>query len=232
MTDKLTDGQDNQDDPSARPSRRRLLAGAGLFGAGAVAGGLGGYFGHSGGGSAAANTRDVVGDSDQTVPFYGTHQAGIATPAQDRLAFGTMNVVSGTSRSDLRDLLKDWTTAAARMTAGQMGGPDTQPYAPPVDTGEAVGSPVSRLTITVGHGPPLFDSRFGLAARKPSALAALPALPNENLDPNYTGGDLCVQACSDDPLVAFHAVRNLARIGMGVVEHNWMELGFGRTSTT
>jgi deferrochelatase/peroxidase EfeB len=41
-----------------------------------------------------------------------------------------------------------------------------------------------------------------------------------------------VQACSDDPLVAFHAVRNLARIGMGVVEHNWMELGFGRTSTT
>jgi deferrochelatase/peroxidase EfeB len=34
------------------------------------------------------------------------------------------------------------------------------------------------------------------------------------------------------PLVAFHAVRNMARIGMGVVEHNWMELGFGRTSAT
>jgi deferrochelatase/peroxidase EfeB len=101
-----------------------------------------------------------------------------------------------------------------------------------VDTGEAVGSPVSRLTITVGYGPSLFDGRFGLAARKPSALADLPPLPNENLDPDYTGGDLCVQACSDDPLVAFHAVRNLARIGMGVVAHNWMELGFGRTSTT
>jgi Dyp-type peroxidase family len=67
---------------------------------------------------------------------------------------------------------------------------------------------------------------------KPSALAQLPPLPNEDLDPDYTGGDLCVQACSDDPLVAFHAVRNPARIGMGVVEHNWMELGFGRTSTT
>jgi deferrochelatase/peroxidase EfeB len=57
-------------------------------------------------------------------------------------------------------------------------------------------------------------------------------LPNENLDPSYSGGDLCIQACSNDPLVAFHAVRNLARLGMGVVEHNWMELGFGRTSTT
>ena len=91
---------------------------------------------------------------------------------------------------------------------------------------------MSRLTITLGYGPSLFDQRFGLAASKPSALAPLPPLPNENLDPDYTGGDLCIQACSDDPLVAFHAVRNLARIGMGVVAHNWMELGFGRTSTT
>jgi deferrochelatase/peroxidase EfeB len=74
--------------------------------------------------------------------------------------------------------------------------------------------------------------RFGLAARKPSALADLPPLPNENLDPDYTGGDLCVQACADNPLVAFHAVRNLARIGMGGVANHWMELGFGRTSTT
>src|ERR1700759_3087232 len=144
MTDEGTNGPTGPEDHGgqpARPSRRGLLAGAGLFGAGAVAGGLGGYFGHSGGGSAATNTRDVVGDSDQTVPFYGTHQAGTAPPAQDRRPFGPMNVVSGTSRSDLRDLLKDWTTAAARMTAGQLVGPDTQPYSPPLDTGEAVGSP-------------------------------------------------------------------------------------------
>jgi deferrochelatase/peroxidase EfeB len=91
---------------------------------------------------------------------------------------------------------------------------------------------VSRLTITLGYGPSLFDHRLGLARKKPAALAQLPPLPNENLDPDHTGGDLCIQACSDDPLVAFHAVRNLARLGMGVVEHNWMELGFGRTSTT
>ena len=114
----------------------------------------------------------------------------------------------------------------------QLVGEETDPGAPPVDTGEAVGSPVSRLTITIGYGPALFDGRLGLTARKPAALADLPPLPNENLDPDYTGGDLCVQACADNPLVAFHAVRNLARIGMGVVAHNWMELGFGRTSTT
>jgi deferrochelatase/peroxidase EfeB len=211
------------------PSRRRLLTGAGLFGAGAVAGGLTGYFTRSA--TEPSGTADAS-LGQQTIPFYGAHQAGIITPAQDRLAFGTMNVVPGTSRADLRDLLRVWTGAAARMTAGQLVGEETEPDAPPVDTGEAVGSPVSRLTITIGYGPALFDDRFGLAARKPAALADLPPLPNENLDPDYTGGDLCVQACADNPLVAFHAVRNLARIGMGVVAHNWMELGFGRTSTT
>jgi deferrochelatase/peroxidase EfeB len=216
------------------PSRRRLLAGTGAAVGGAVAGGLAGYFARPGDTAAGTLTDagEIAGDSDQTIPFYGAHQAGIATPAQDRLAFGAMNVVSGTTRAGLSALLREWTTAAARMTAGKLVGEDTQPYAPPVDTGEATGSPPSRLTVTIGYGPSLFDHRFGLAARKPSALAPLPPLPNENLDPDYTGGDLCVQACSDDPLVAFHAVRNLARIGMGVVEHNWMELGFGRTSTT
>jgi deferrochelatase/peroxidase EfeB len=41
-----------------------------------------------------------------------------------------------------------------------------------------------------------------------------------------------VQACADDPQVAFHAVRNLARLGRGLVVMRWSQLGFGRTSTT
>jgi deferrochelatase/peroxidase EfeB len=213
------------------PSRRRLLTGAGAAGAGVVAGGLAGYFGR-GATASAASPDGVAGDSDQTVPFYGAHQAGIATETQDRLAFGSLNVAAGTSRADLRDLLRHWTQAAAAMTRGALVGHVTEPDAPPLDTGEAIGSPVSRLTITLGYGPSLFDQRFGLSGRKPAELAELPPLPNEDLDPSSSGGDLCVQACSDDPLVAFHAVRNLARLGMGVVENNWMELGFGTTSST
>lgn len=41
-----------------------------------------------------------------------------------------------------------------------------------------------------------------------------------------------MQACADDPQVAFHAVRNLARIGRGRVVLRWTQLGFGRTSAT
>lgn len=44
--------------------------------------------------------------------------------------------------------------------------------------------------------------------------------------------DLCVQACSDDPQVAVHAIRNLARIGFGRVALRWSQLGLGRTSST
>ena len=132
-------------------------------------------------------TADADSAANRTYPFYGEHQAGIVTPAQDRLAFASMNVLDGTSRSDLRVLLKDWTVAAERMTRGQLVGDDTNLDDPPLDTGEAIGSPVGGLTITIGYGPSLFDDRFGLSARKPALLTDLPALPNENLDPELRG---------------------------------------------
>jgi deferrochelatase/peroxidase EfeB len=215
-------------------SRRRLLGGLGLAGAGmAIGGAAAAALGPLGAPAGAAGAAVTTGSNpNRTCPFYGDHQAGIVTPAQDRLAFAAMNVLPGTSRGDLRTLLRDWTVAAERMTRGQLVGEDTDLDDPPLDTGEAIGSPVGGLTVTVGYGASLFDDRFGLAQKKPSLLVDLPPLPNEQLDPEYVGGDLCIQACSDDPLVAFHAVRNLARLGLGVVDYNWMELGFGKTSST
>jgi deferrochelatase/peroxidase EfeB len=205
-------------------SRRALLGGIGAVGVGSAAGVLGAP-------SAAAGSPARPAARPGIVAFYGRHQHGITTPAQDRLVFDTLNVVDGAGRDDVRDLLRTWTRAAARMTRGQLVGEVERLTAPPVDTGEAVGSPVAKLTITIGYGPSLFNHRFGLAGKRPALLKTLPLLPNEELDRNYLGGDLAIQACSDDPLVAYHAVRNLARLGMGVVEHNWLELGFGRTST-
>jgi deferrochelatase/peroxidase EfeB len=213
-----------------RVSRRQVLSGLGLGGLGGL--GLGAAGLALGGGAAAAVPESAATAADQRYPFYGERQAGIITPAQDRLAFASFTLLPGTTRRDLRDLLRDWTTAAARMTQGQLVGDDTDLDEPPLDTGEAIDSPVAGLTITLGYGPSLFDGRFGLSAKKPAALVDLPPLPNEDLDPDYVGGDLCIQACSGNPLVAFHAVRNLARLGLGVADYTWMELGFGRTSTT
>jgi deferrochelatase/peroxidase EfeB len=107
---------------------------------------------------------------------------------------------------------------------------------PPDDTGEAFGLSPARLTLTFGFGPPLFErggeDRFGLAGRRPEALAEIPPLPGDALEEGRSGGDLCVQACADDPQVAFHAIRNLARIARGVAVVRWSQLGFGRTAST
>jgi deferrochelatase/peroxidase EfeB len=172
--------------------------------------------------------------------FRGAHQAGIVTPAQDRLHFAAFDVTTE-SRDDLVALLQAWTEAAERMTRGQGAGPvgPTQGASnlPPDDTGEAIGLPPSGLTITFGFGPGLFRTedgrdRFGLADRQPAALKTLPHFPGDMLEPGRSFGDLCVQACADDPQVAVHAIRNLARIAFGTASVRWSQLGFGRTSTT
>jgi deferrochelatase/peroxidase EfeB len=214
--------------PRREVSRRRLL-GAGAAGLGLTAAGFG---------AAEAldrSGRPQPGSVEAAVPFHGTRQAGIITPAQDRLHFVSFDVTTE-SRADLIDLLREWTKTAARITTGAeasaggaVGGPSE---APPADTGEALGLPASRLTLTIGFGTSLFDKRFGLTAQRPKALVDLPAFPGDELDPARSGGDLAIQACADDPQVAVHAIRNLARIGFGAVAVRWSQLGFGRTSST
>jgi deferrochelatase/peroxidase EfeB len=207
----------------------------GLFGMGVA--------GVAAAGAGAVATRALVEPPPATqadsaagpVPFYGARQAGITTPAQDRLHFAAFDVTTK-KRAELVELLQQWTAAAARMTqgkdAGTFGAVGGDPEAPPDDTGEALGLPASGLTLTIGFGPSLFDDRFGLAGRKPAALADLPAFPGDKLQAEISGGDLCVQACAHDPQVAVHAIRNLARIGFGKVAVRYSQLGFGRTSST
>lgn len=173
--------------------------------------------------------------AEGVVSFRGARQAGITTPAQDRLHFVALDVVTDDA-AELRDLLTAWTRAAERMTIGAEAVPGGAvgggPWNVPQDTGEALDLVPANLTVTIGYGPSLFDSRFGLAARRPEALRDLPAFAGDDLDPSRSGGDLCIQACADDPQVAVHAVRNLVRMGFGVVAVRWSQLGFGRTSST
>ncbi|WP_327230183.1 iron uptake transporter deferrochelatase/peroxidase subunit [Streptomyces murinus] len=213
---------------SRRPSRRALIGwgGAGIA-LGAVA--AGGAVALTDAGSGTADAAEAGG----AVEFHGAHQAGIATPVQDRLHFAAFDVKTD-DREEFVQLLKDWTAAARRMTAGKPVGEGAYgglPEAPPDDTGEALGLTPCRLTLTIGFGPALFD-RFGLRGKRPEALVDLPEFPGDNLEKTRTGGDLCVQACADDPQVAVHAIRNLARIGFGKVAVRWSQLGFGKTSST
>jgi deferrochelatase/peroxidase EfeB len=103
-----------------------------------------------------------------------------------------------------------------------------------VDTGadslDALGLGPARLTLTFGFGAGLFQKdgkdRYGLAALRPAALVDLPRFNGDQLIPARTGGDLSIQACADDPQVAFHAIRELSRLAYGVAQVRWVQTGF------
>ncbi len=203
---------------------------------GAVALGVGAGLDHVLTKGSATTSESASSDSEQAVSFYGAHQAGIATAAQDYLHFAAFDVTSE-AVEDLREILEQWTAAAVALTAGRPYQPGVQELGkPPVDPGEAVGLGPARLTVTVGFGPSLFGSsgagRFGLAGRRPALLSVLPPFQGDSLEPGRSGGDLCVQACADDPQVAFHAVHLFERIASGAATLRWSQLGFGRTSST
>ncbi|MDQ1137391.1 deferrochelatase/peroxidase EfeB [Microbacterium sp. SORGH_AS 1204] len=216
----------------------RGLSRRGLMGLALGAGAAGVALGAGGGviGGMALGRDQAQAATDAVAPASGIHQPGITTPVQDHLHFAAYDMMARTTRDDLAELLADWTYAATRMMQGldvsATGAVGGSPEAPPDDTGEALGLPASNLTITFGFGPSLFDSRFGLEGQRPAGLERLPAFLGDDLDPLRSDGDLCIQACADDPQVAVHAIRNLSRIAFGRATIRWSQLGFGRTSKT
>jgi deferrochelatase/peroxidase EfeB len=179
-------------------------------------------------GQAAPNASPALTSSGTAVePFYGEHQSGILTPSQSHTYFAAFDLLATAKRDDLIKLLKDWTSAGGKMTRGEaVGSLETDPANPAADSGEVVGLLPARLTITFGFGAGIFIDRLGLSARRPQALVDLPRFPGDQLLETRTGGDLSVQACSDDPQVAFHAVRQLARLADGMAQIRWVQSGF------
>ncbi|PRB19099.1 iron uptake transporter deferrochelatase/peroxidase subunit [Microbacterium sp. MYb62] len=230
------------EEPKGEASAPAGLSRRGLLGL-AIGGGVAGLAAGAGAGLAggvALGRARAADDAHSAYEFFGEHQAGITTPVQDHLHFAGFDMMPRTDREDLISLLQDWTYASSRMVqglevsaTGAVGGPAE---APPDDTGEALGLPAAGLTITFGFGPGLFENedgdRYGIAAQRPAGLERLPAFLGDDLDPQTSHGDLCIQACADDPQVAVHAIRNLSRIAFGRARLRWSQLGFGKTSRT
>ncbi|WP_168123898.1 iron uptake transporter deferrochelatase/peroxidase subunit [Paenibacillus sp. HB172176] len=212
-------------------SRRDVLRMAGIGGAGLILGatGVGGIMKAAGEVLGTRGSDKVEAATGDMIGFYGKHQAGITTPSQNHILFAAFDVTS-TNAGNVKKMLKAWTAAAAAMAKGEMiGDVNDNGNLPPSDTGEAAGLLSSRLTMTFGIGPSMFDSRFGLAAKRPAALADLPAFGGDELREEWSGGDIGVQVCADDMQVAFHAIRNFARIARGTAVLRWTQEGFQRS---
>jgi deferrochelatase/peroxidase EfeB len=202
--------------PSA--TRRGFLASAAGVGATALTGA-----------PSASHAEDAL-PSSAAEPFFGAHQAGIVTPQQCHAYFAAFSVTTD-KRADVARLLKSWTDAAAKLAVGDpVAGPADDDYGADPDPAELQGLGPARLTLTFGFGAGLFvhdgHDRFGLAKQRPEAFVDLPSFPGDQLAPARTGGDLFVQACADNPQVAFHAARTLTRLAWGVASLQWVQAGF------
>ncbi|WP_458249241.1 iron uptake transporter deferrochelatase/peroxidase subunit [Streptomyces sp. MAI_2237] len=199
--------------PVSKVGRRGFLTGAAaVAGAGLVAADRG---------AASATPSQESG----RIPFHGRHQAGILTPAQRATAFVSFDATAR-DRAELGDALRALTDRARFLTTG--GSPDEPGItAPPADSGTLGPEvPADRLTVTVGVGASLFDDRYGLTARRPQRLTAMPSFPDDDLDADWCHGDLSVQFCADSPDTVLHALRDVARHTRGALQVRWRMDGF------
>jgi len=187
-----------------RLSRRALIGLAGAAGGGVLLGG-GGYVALRGDEDPAAAAAPAL------EPFHGPNQGGVATEQQKYLHFAAFDMTA-TDRAALVALMQRWTQTAEALAAG---------------TARGVEDP-RRLTVTFGFGTSLFDDRFGLGPDRPEALVDIPPFKHDRLDPSVSNGDLCVQVCSEDKVVALHAAGALEAAARGTARMRWAQEGFIR----
>ncbi|MCL9758241.1 Dyp-type peroxidase [Frankia sp. AiPa1] len=207
--------------------RRAFLGRVGLVGAGGIAGGVTGALvertagPHGSSASDRERTRAVA-----AVRTGGSRQPGIVERPPAHLVFTSYDLTDDVVPSPaqalagLRSLLTAWTRCAGTLMAGEQpagGGQRTLGLAP------------SALTVTFGLGASALR-RTGLAGRIPPQLAPIPAFPHDQLDAARGGGDLAVQICAEDPMVAASAARTLDVLARRQASPRWRQQGFRQSA--
>lgn len=196
------------------PSRRQFLLGGAVAGAGAAAA-IGIDLAAQGAQNPGAPTAAPL-NGPETVAFHGSHQAGIDTPAQAHATFIALDLNDDVDRDGLRRMMRILTDDAARLTQGTPALADSEP--------ELALAP-ARLTVTFAVGP-AFVARA--SATGPSWLRPLPAFAIDQLQPEYSHGDLLVQVAADDPLTVAHTTRMLLKDARSFATLRWTQTGFRR----
>jgi deferrochelatase/peroxidase EfeB len=189
--------------------RRKLLLGLG--------GAAGGAFALSVGSdrALAANDAQVTdapashqSDVDQRVPFYGVHQAGIVTPRPANGMLVAFDVIADTP-ADLDKMLRLLSSRIVFLTQGGRP-PELDPKLPPSDSG-ILGPEIhpDNLTITVGLGDSLFESRPWLKPLKPRCLQRMTQFSNDALVGELCHGDISLQFCANTADTNIHALRDV-----------------------
>ncbi|AMT70918.1 Dyp-type peroxidase [Mycobacteroides immunogenum] len=195
-------------------SRRGLIVGGGAAAALTAGAGLSVWSAQSQ--AARPNNEPAI------EPFYGEHQAGIATAPQAHAMFLALDLLPGNAtdpravRENLKSILRLWSTDAARLTQGRPALADTEPE---------LAVSTARLTITAGLGPSVFE-KAGLADSCPASARSFPAFSTDRLEKRWCGGDLLLQICAEDPLLVAHTARVLLKNVRSLAVERWRQNGF------
>lgn len=196
-------------------SRRQFLFSGALAGLGAAT-----ALGTAGAVAAAEHTAASDSDAEReavgtdTYPFYGTHQAGIATPAPAHSTFIALTLKPDVDREGLARLMRVLSDDAARLTQGRGALADTEPELAQVP---------ARLTITFGFGPEFVRRAEG---EVPTWLKAVPPMQRDELEEAWSHGDLLIIVATDDPITLSHAMRMLLKDARAFADVRWIQRGF------
>ncbi|WP_236685386.1 Dyp-type peroxidase [Demequina salsinemoris] len=195
------------------PSRRGFLTGSAAA-AGVVVGAAGGATVARAAEPEA--TTDTTGlNGARTASFHGAHQAGVTSSPGAHGTFVTFDLVEGSTRDDLRRLMRLWTDDARRLMAGDGALADTEP--------ELASAPAG-LTITVGWGRAA--ALLADESQVPSWLGPLPAFSIDALEDRWSDGDLLVMIHADDPTTVSHATRMIVKDATSLATERWRQTGF------
>jgi dye decolorizing peroxidase len=217
VTSEETPGRPHAAETGGRAApgpRRRTVLISGLLGAGAGVA--------AGAGAAVAAEREAPAPDPRLAaarasarPFRGEHQAGIVEPPPPYAAFVALDLADGVDRDAVRRLLTVWTDDIERLMAGRGTLTDLEPELAAV---------TASLTVTVGVGPRVVELA---GARRPDWLQPLPPFEEiDDLQEEWSDGDLLLQVCADSPTTVAHAQRRLVTSVSDLAGVRWVQRGF------
>jgi len=195
---------------SVDASRRTLLLGLGVAAGGALASSLP-VKAETGDGKQVTDAPEShIADVKQRVPFYGVHQAGIVTPRPANGMIVSFDVIAETP-ADFDLMLRKLTERIVFLTQGGIP-PVLDRKLPPSDSG-ILGPEIlpDNLTITVGLGNSMFETRPWLNPLKPRCLQRMTQFKNDALDAELCHGDLSLQFCANTADTNIHALRDILK---------------------
>lgn len=175
--------------------------------------------------TADAASPDSGSGAEDVISPFGAHQAGVATPQQRYATFVAADLAAQDAAL-LRRFLADVSDTVVAIVHGEETPPSPlYPDDAVTPTDYATGLSPSRLTVTTGVGPRVFDLP-GISRERPRRLRPLPEFTGDHLDPRWGGGDLLFQICADDPQVVSAAMRALRARMPGYAVIRWTQTGF------